>query len=129
LRTFEKKPKKDSRFLPFANGFNTYYSGLFFFKLSLLIIYHRIMTNQDYTERELELAQLILQPYRKVFEYTAPERTIHQLREDFLKSSEEATITEFTAGMRVLLERRYIQRLNDERLELTPAGREWMTQE
>ncbi|HCS55573.1 hypothetical protein [Rubinisphaera sp.] len=87
------------------------------------------MTNQDYTERELELAQLILQPYRKVFEYTAPERTIHQLREDFLKSSEEATITEFTAGMRVLLERRYIQRLNDERLELTPAGREWMTQE
>ncbi|HBN79536.1 MAG TPA: hypothetical protein DD473_27680 [Planctomycetaceae bacterium] len=86
------------------------------------------MTNLDHTGREQELARLILQPYRKVFEYTAPERTIHQLREEFLKSSEEATIADFTAGMRVLLERRYIQRLNDERLELTPAGREWMTE-
>ncbi|TWT62448.1 hypothetical protein [Rubinisphaera italica] len=86
------------------------------------------MTNLDYTGREQELARLILQPYRKVFEYTAPERTIHQLREEFLKSSEEATIADFTAGMRVLLECRYIQRLNDERLELTPAGREWMTE-
>ncbi|MCA8986886.1 MAG: hypothetical protein KDA78_04560 [Planctomycetaceae bacterium] len=75
------------------------------------------------------LAREIVQPYHQKLEYTAPERTIHQLREEFLKLTPGRNLEQFTSGMRFLLENRYLKRLNDERLELSPEGRAWLMQD
>lgn len=87
------------------------------------------MKIEDYSTADREAAHAILQPYRNLLDYTAPEQTIHELREQFLEADSERTVQTFTAGMRVLLEMRYLNRLNDERLELSPAGREWLLEE
>jgi len=86
------------------------------------------MTDEQLPHDDASLARVILESYQDVLNYTAPERTIHELREDFLKRRGQNALNDFTTGLRFLLERRYIRRLNDERLELTPEGREWMEQ-
>ncbi|MCG6155422.1 hypothetical protein [Rubinisphaera margarita] len=86
------------------------------------------MTEQQLPDDNAALARVVLQSYQDVLNYTAPERTIHELREDFLKHRGQDALSDFTEGLRFLLERRYIRRLNDERLELTPEGRQWMEQ-
>ncbi len=73
-------------------------------------------------------AAIILECYESQLEWTAPERTIHQCREHFLQHCPAASLADFTEGLRFLLENRYLRRLNDERLELTPQGRTWHEQ-
>ncbi len=79
------------------------------------------------SENQAELAFKILLPYEVQLDRQAPEYTIHQLREKFFAHIEAEQIDSFTYGLRLLLEKKYLRRLNDERLELTPAGREWFT--
>ena len=79
--------------------------------------------NLDATQFALQ----ILQCYRDQLEWTAPERTVYQCRDAFLKAYPERSLADFTIGLRVLLEQRFVKRLNDERLELTAAGRAWLT--
>lgn len=74
-------------------------------------------------------AKIILESYASQLEWTAPERTIHQCRAHFLQHCPEASLADFTEGLRFLLENRYLRRLNDERLELTPQGRAWYEQQ
>jgi hypothetical protein len=69
----------------------------------------------------------ILQCYRSQLEWTAPERTVYQCRDAYLQAHPGQELVSFTEGLRFLLERRYLKRLNDERLELTDAGRGWLT--
>lgn len=68
----------------------------------------------------------ILRGYEPFLEWTAPERTIHQCREFYFQQREQAALENFTAGLRFLLENRFLKRLTDERLELTDAGRAWL---
>lgn len=70
-------------------------------------------------------ALLILQHYEPRLDRTAPERTIHECREYFLAQAGQDNLPRFTAAMKILLEKRYVRRLNDERLELSDPGREW----
>lgn len=77
------------------------------------------------SENQAEFQALqILKAYAAELEWTAPERTIHQCRQFFLQSS-AGSVADFTTGLKYLLENRYVKRLNDERLELTSAGRTW----
>jgi len=75
-----------------------------------------------------DFARAILEKYENKLNYSAPECTIDELREGFLMSDPRLSIQEFTSGMRVLLENRYIRRLNDSRLELTAEGRAWLNE-
>ena len=84
------------------------------------------MTNQPQNGESAELARIILLPFLDLLNHTAPEQTIHELREQFLARDEDFTLKDFTEGLRFLLETRYLIRLNDERLELSPAGREFL---
>lgn len=78
--------------------------------------------------QESQFAHEILQAYHSQLEWTAPERTIHQCREHFLEQTDR-TLPEFTTGLKFLLEKKFLKRRNDERLELTPDGREWLSQQ
>lgn len=76
-------------------------------------------------EKQEQIAIKLLQPYKTMLDRQSPEYTIHQLRDSFLEENTDFEISDFTFGLRLLLENKYLRRLNDERLELTPAGREW----
>jgi len=76
-------------------------------------------------ETQKQFALQILLPYVAMLDRQSPEYTIDQLRENFLSVDKSCEIDQFTFGLRLLLENKYLRRLNDERLELTPTGREW----
>ncbi len=78
-------------------------------------------------EKQSQIAFEILLPYEVQLDRQSPEYTIHQLREKFFSHIQAEQMETFTFGLRLLLEKKYLRRLNDERLELTPAGREWFT--
>ena len=78
-------------------------------------------------EEQKQYALQILLPYETMLDRQSPEYTIDQLRESFLARVSADEMRGFTFGLRLLLENKYLRRLNDERLELTPAGKEWFT--
>ncbi len=80
-------------------------------------------------ESQKQFALQILLPYVSMLDRQSPEYTIDQLRENFLSVDESCKIDQFTFGLRLLLEKKHLRRLNDERLELTPTGREWFTKQ
>ena len=80
-------------------------------------------------EEQVKLAIQLLLPYQTMMDRQSPEYTIHQLRERFLELDESYVLNDFTFGLRLLLEKKYLRRLNDERLELTPPGKEWFTEQ
>jgi len=77
------------------------------------------------SEKQAQIAFEILLPYEVQLDRQSPEYTIHQLREKFFARIQAEQMETFTFGLRLLLEKKHVRRLNDERLELTPTGKEW----
>ncbi len=81
----------------------------------------------EQTQDQEQVAFEILLPYEVQLDRQSPEYTIHQLREKYFDHLQAEQMGLFTFGLRLLLERKYLRRLNDERLELTSAGKEWFS--
>lgn len=82
---------------------------------------------EDQEGDQEQVAFEILLPYEVQLDRQSPEYTIHQLREKYFAHLQAEQMERFTFGLRLLLERKYLRRLNDERLELTSVGKEWFS--